>query len=60
MWYTLNFWLYKDAKRDPSHHLQWLVGELDKAEKAGERVYLVGHMPMGTSDALHDGSNYFD
>lgn len=60
MWYTLNFWLYKDVKRDPSDHLQWLVGELDKAEKAGERVYLVGHMPMGTSDALHDGSNYFD
>lgn len=60
MWYTLNFWLYNDVKRDPSDHLQWLVGELDKAEKAGERVYLVGHMPMGTSDALHDGSNYFD
>lgn len=60
MWYTLNFWLYKDVKRDPSDHLQWLAEELDKAEKAGERVYLVGHMPMGTSDALHDGSNYFD
>lgn len=60
MWYTLNFWLYKDVKRDPSNHLQWLVGQLDKAEKAGERVYLVGHMPMGTSDALHDGSNYLD
>lgn len=60
MWYTLNFWLYKNVKRDPSDHLQWLVGELDKAEKAGERVYLVGHMPMGTPDAIHDGSNYFD
>lgn len=21
MWYTLNFWLYKDVKRDPSDHL---------------------------------------
>lgn len=60
MWYTLNFWLYNGVMRDPSGHLQWLVGELDKAEKVGERVYLVGHMPMGTSDALHDGSNYFD
>ncbi|KAF0324943.1 putative acid sphingomyelinase [Colletotrichum asianum] len=59
-WYTLNFWLYKDVQRDPSDHLKWLVGELDAAEKAGERVFLVGHMPMGTSDALHDGSNYFD
>lgn len=60
MWYTLNFWLYKDVKRDPSGHLHWLVGGLDKAEKAGERVYLVGHMPMGASDAPHNGSNYFD
>ncbi|KAK2772932.1 putative acid sphingomyelinase [Colletotrichum kahawae] len=59
-WYTLNFWLYEDVQRDPSDHLKWLVGELDAAEKAGERVFLVGHMPMGTSDALHDGSNYFD
>ncbi|EQB48716.1 calcineurin-like phosphoesterase [Colletotrichum gloeosporioides Cg-14] len=59
-WYTLNFWMYKDVQRDPSDHLKWLVGELDAAEKAGERVLLVGHMPMGTSDALHDGSNYFD
>ncbi|GKT66967.1 LOW QUALITY PROTEIN: sphingomyelin phosphodiesterase [Colletotrichum tofieldiae] len=60
MWYTLNFWLYQDVQKDPSNHIQWLVSELDKAEKAGERVYLVGHMPMGTSDALHDASNYFD
>ncbi|KAJ0319915.1 hypothetical protein Brms1b_003507 [Colletotrichum noveboracense] len=60
VWYTLNLWLYKDVQRGPSDHLKWLVGELDAAEKAGERVFLVGHMPMGTSDALHDGSNYFD
>ncbi|KAF5512703.1 Sphingomyelin phosphodiesterase 1 [Colletotrichum aenigma] len=59
-WYTLNFWLYKDVQRDPSDHLKWLVGELDATEKAGERVFLVGHMPMGISDALHDGPNYFD
>jgi sphingomyelin phosphodiesterase len=60
MYYTLNFWLYQDIRKDPSDQFSWLVGELDAAEKAGERVYIVGHMPMGYPDALYDGSNYFD
>ncbi|UKZ74533.1 hypothetical protein TrVFT333_002203 [Trichoderma virens FT-333] len=40
--------------------LQWLIEELDSAERDGERVYIIGHMPMGGSDAFHDASNYFD
>ncbi|KAI1321123.1 Metallo-dependent phosphatase-like protein [Xylariaceae sp. FL0255] len=60
-YYVQNFWLYESTmETDPSGQLAWLVDELDAAEAAGERVWLLGHMPMGSSDALHDGSNYFD
>lgn len=45
---------------DPAGQFAWLVNELQAAETAGERVYIIGHMPMGLSDALHDGSNYFN
>lgn len=44
---------------DPSGQLAWLVTELEAAETAGERVWLMGHMPMGSSDAFHDQSEYF-
>ncbi|KAI9149328.1 mRNA degradation protein [Paramyrothecium foliicola] len=61
MWYRQNYWLYREPMlRDPSGQLEWLVRELDAAEKAGENVYLMGHMPVGDRNALHDGSNYLD
>ncbi|KAJ3540594.1 hypothetical protein NM208_g4994 [Fusarium decemcellulare] len=60
MYYTLNFWLYQETRKDPDDQLAWLVQELDKAEQAGERVFILGHMPMGNSDSFYDGSNYFD
>ncbi|KAH6670852.1 Metallo-dependent phosphatase-like protein [Plectosphaerella plurivora] len=60
MWYTLNWFLYQQPRQDPGDELARLVRELDAAEKAGERVYLVGHMPLGASDSFHDASNYFD
>ena len=61
MYYKENFWLYETTmEQDPSGQLAWLVQELQAAEDAGERVYILGHMPMGSGDALHDGSNYFD
>jgi sphingomyelin phosphodiesterase len=37
-----------------------LVSELQKAETAKERVYIIGHMPMGSQDAFHDPSHMFD
>jgi len=56
-----NFWLYEATmERDPSGQLAWLASELEAAEKAGERVWLMGHMPLGSSDAFHDQSEYFD
>lgn len=43
-----NFWLYEATmERDPSGQLAWLVAELEAAETAGERVWLMGHMPLG-------------
>ncbi|KAJ5564594.1 acid sphingomyelinase [Penicillium frequentans] len=60
-YYKENFWLYeKTMQTDPNSQLAWIVDELDAAETAGERVWLMGHMPMGASDAFHDGSNYFN
>ncbi|KAK7740908.1 hypothetical protein SLS53_004971 [Cytospora paraplurivora] len=60
-WYKSNFWLYeKTIEHDPSGMLAWLVTELEAAETAGERVWLLGHMPLGSTDALHDQSYYFD
>lgn len=60
LYYKENFWLYEtDMETDPSGQLAWLVSELSAAESSGERVWLMGHMPMGSGDALHDGSNYF-
>lgn len=61
MWYAHNYWLYqRDMPQDPDGQLAWLVSELDAAERAAERVYLVGHMPLGDHHAFHDQSNYLD
>ena len=60
-YYVQNYWLYrKDMERDPAGQFAWLSKELAAAEKAKERVYILGHLPLGSSDAFHDGSNYFD
>ncbi|KAG5980371.1 hypothetical protein E4U55_004098 [Claviceps digitariae] len=60
MYYRYNFVLYQKAmQRDPDGQLLWLAKELHAAEKAAENVYIIGHMPLGSSDALPNGSNYF-
>ncbi|RYP43274.1 hypothetical protein DL770_011754 [Monosporascus sp. CRB-9-2] len=61
LYYMHNFWLYQEPmEADSSGQLAWLVSELDTAEKAGERVYIIGHIPPGSRDAFHEGSNYLD
>ncbi|UNI18800.1 Sphingomyelin phosphodiesterase [Purpureocillium takamizusanense] len=61
LYYRHNFWLYQDYDdKDPNLQIAWLVKELDAAERAGEHVYIIGHMPMGEKDALPDPSNYLD
>ncbi|KAI8657644.1 Sphingomyelin phosphodiesterase [Fusarium keratoplasticum] len=61
LFYRGNFWLFqKDMLRDPSGQIEWLVRELDAAEKAGEHVYIIGHMPLGDRNAFHDQSHYLN
>lgn len=60
-WYRQNFWLYeREMEHDPSGMLSWLAAELGAAEASGERVWVLGHMPLGSSDAFRDQSHYFD
>ena len=62
--YKLNFHLYKNdglnKSRDPGGLFAWLIDQLLAAEKDGETVYIIGHMPPGIDDALRDYSNYFN
>ncbi|SPO00652.1 related to acid sphingomyelinase [Cephalotrichum gorgonifer] len=59
--YVQNYYLYRRVMTlDPDGQIAWLASELDAAEKAGERAYIIGHMPPGDNDAFHDQSNYFD
>jgi sphingomyelin phosphodiesterase len=60
-YYTLNFWMYTDPMEyDPSGQLEWMVQELQAAEDADERVWLIAHVPTGSSDFFHDYSQYMD
>ena len=39
-------WLIYDAK-DPAGQLKWLADTLLQAEKDGEKVHILGHIPPG-------------
>lgn len=61
MYYRANFELFTEPmEEDPNGQLDWLIKQLDAAEAAGDRAYIIGHMPMGDMDALHVGSHTFD
>ncbi|GJN94375.1 hypothetical protein Rhopal_007454-T1 [Rhodotorula paludigena] len=59
-WYKQNFWLYDSDQPvwDPNGILTWMANELDAAEEAGQRAWIIGHMPFGKVDAMRDQSNY--
>lgn len=61
-WYKTNFWLYdSDTQQpDPNGIIEFAVRELQAAEDAGQRVWIIGHMPPNRHDTLHDQSNYWD
>ncbi|KAF9887833.1 Sphingomyelin phosphodiesterase [Aspergillus nanangensis] len=60
-YYKYNFYVFEEPlSPDPSHQLQWLITELQAAESAHERVWLVAHIPTGGPDTLHDYSHAFD
>lgn len=56
-----NWWLYNTTMAyDPSSQFEWLINELQAAENASQRAYVIGHIPFGRPDALYDYSAYFD
>ncbi|KAK4047454.1 hypothetical protein OIV83_005366 [Microbotryomycetes sp. JL201] len=59
-WYKQNFWLYDHDEPvwDPNGILTWMKHELHEAEAAGQRAWIIGHMPFGKVDAMRDQSNY--
>lgn len=54
-----NWWLLINTT-DPNGQLQWLIGELQKAEDNNEKVHMIGHIFPGSGDCLKAWSwNYF-
>ncbi|KAJ7472599.1 sphingomyelin phosphodiesterase [Mycena latifolia] len=61
-WYKQNFWLYDSevVQPDPNGIIAFMVDQLQAAEDAGERVWIIGHIPIGGGDITVDQSNYYD
>ena len=54
-WYKVNYFNYVNTTTtnpDNSGMLRFLINELQAAENAGQRVWIIGHVPAG-----YDGSN---
>ncbi|XP_051882422.1 sphingomyelin phosphodiesterase isoform X2 [Pristis pectinata] len=41
-----NFWLLVNST-DPAGQLHWLISVLQEAERSGEKVHIIGHIPPG-------------
>jgi sphingomyelin phosphodiesterase len=60
-YYKYNFFSYTEPMEyDPNGQLTWLIEELQAAENAGQRVWLISHIPSGNVDHFRDYSHYFD
>lgn len=62
MWFTQNFYNYINlASSDNSGMLRFLTDELQEAEDAGDRVWILGHVPSGwdSTDPLPNPTNLF-
>lgn len=57
--YNNNFWLPFDPI-DPIGQLQWFSTELAKAEVRGENVYIIAHIPPGSSSCWAHWSDQYD
>lgn len=55
---NLNLWLLLQP-RDPAGHLTWLVSELAEAERAGSKVFIISHIPPGSSSCLAAWSHQY-
>ncbi|KAF7344826.1 Saposin B-type domain-containing protein [Mycena venus] len=61
-WYKQNYWLYDSDvfQPDPNGNIAFMVDALQAAEDAGDRAWIIGHIPLGKEDTLIDQSNYYD
>ncbi len=57
---SIYFFLNVTASPDPNGIMAFAVQELQAAEEAGQKAWIIGHMPPGAPDTLHDQSNYYD
>ncbi|KAF9096097.1 hypothetical protein BGX29_008745 [Mortierella sp. GBA35] len=53
--YTMNFHLYGALKDyDPFGELKWFIAQLQAAEDAGERVWIIGHVSPSQTDCIQN------
>ena len=55
---NLNLWLLLHPS-DPAQHLQWIVTELLRAEKSGSKVFIISHIPPGSTSCLSAWSHQY-
>ncbi|KAJ6488326.1 sphingomyelin phosphodiesterase, partial [Mycena vulgaris] len=55
-WYKQNYWLYDSdvLQTDPNGIIAFVVDALQAAEDAGDRAWIIGHIPLGKEDTLID------
>ncbi|KAG0213343.1 hypothetical protein BGX28_004681 [Mortierella sp. GBA30] len=55
--YTMNLYLYSHLNDyDPNSEIKWLITQLQAAEDAGERVWIIGHVGPSQTDCLQNWS----
>ncbi|KAF9192897.1 hypothetical protein BGZ50_008138 [Haplosporangium sp. Z 11] len=58
--YTINFYLYANtAEYDPFNEIKWLVTQLQAAEDAGERVWIISHVGPSMTDCMQNWSHLY-
>ncbi|XP_068237816.1 sphingomyelin phosphodiesterase-like isoform X2 [Palaemon carinicauda] len=57
--YGFNWWLLYDDV-DPGTELDWMAKQLKAAEEAGEKVYLISHIPPGHRDCAKTWSHQYN
>ncbi|KAJ9086442.1 hypothetical protein DSO57_1004166 [Entomophthora muscae] len=51
LYYTYNYFvLLNPANPDPNGMFSWMIQELQRAEDLGQKVYIAGHIPPGSTD----------
>ncbi|XP_042894288.1 sphingomyelin phosphodiesterase-like isoform X2 [Penaeus japonicus] len=57
--YSFNWWLLYDDV-DPASELAWMAEELQRAEDAHEKVYVISHHPPGHRDCSKNWSHQYN